>query len=313
MPRSVPARIAFAIALVSPITLIHYVTDVHAVELHNVYRRLYYIPIVLGAFAAGVRGGIGVAIVAILGYLPHAFFSSHPDPAPALDKALEMVLYVAIGTLTGWLVEQQRKVEEALQRSLSERDALEEQLVRAGKLTALGELSAGLAHEIRNPLASILGAAESLTGELDPGDRKYRLGQLMIREVHRLNGVVSRFSTFARSAPVEKSMVDVMELAREVCDLSEAEAQARGIDVEVGDETLSLEADGETGHAGAPERAVERIRSRGRGRRPPRRDRGTGPHGRRTTIRMRVRQRQRARAGIGRGGADLRPIRDNSR
>lgn len=226
-------RFVFAITLVVPITLIHFATDHHLVELHNVYRRLYYIPIVLGAFAAGIRGGLGVAVAATLGYLPHAFFAEHHDPAPAIDKLLEMVLYLAIGVLTGWLVEQQDRVREQLESALSERNALESQLVRAGKLSALGELSAGLAHEIRNPLASILGAAESFVGDLEPGHPKHLLGELMIKEVHRLNGVVTRFASFARAEPMKRIATDLMGLAAEVVELTRAEAESRNIDIDL--------------------------------------------------------------------------------
>ncbi len=238
-------RFVFAIVLVVPITLIHFATDHHLVELHNVYRRLYYIPIVLGAFAAGMRGGLGVSIIATLGYLPHAFFAEHHDPAPAIDKLLEMVLYLAIGVLTGWLVEQQERVRKQLERALTERNALETQLVRAGKLSALGELSAGLAHEIRNPLASILGAAESFVGDLEPDHPKHRLGELLIKEVHRLNGVVTRFGSFARSEPMKRVTTNLMGLAADVVELTQAEAESRNIHVALRDECVEADVDPE--------------------------------------------------------------------
>lgn len=238
-------RFVFAIVLVVPITLVHFTTDHTMVELHNVYRRLYYIPIVLGAFAAGIRGGVGVAVAATLGYLPHAFFAEHHDPAPAIDKVLEMILYVAIGALAGWLVEQQDRVRQQLERALAERNALESQLVRAGKLSALGELSAGLAHEIRNPLASILGAAESFVGDLDSAHPKHRLGELLIREVHRLNGVVTRFASFARAEPMRRVATDLMCLAGDVVELTRAEAESRSIDIALHDGHLVADVDPE--------------------------------------------------------------------
>ena len=90
-----------AIVCVIAITVAHYLTNTHAVPLHNLYRRLSYVPIVIAAFAYGIRGGVLTALVACLAYVPHAFFSHHRDPSPTIDKALELVLYVAIGAPSG--------------------------------------------------------------------------------------------------------------------------------------------------------------------------------------------------------------------
>jgi two-component system, NtrC family, sensor histidine kinase HydH len=219
------------------VTFFHYITDSYAVEFHNVYRRLYYIPIVLAAFSHGLKGGVGAAVVASLAYAPHAFFMAHSDPAPTLDKVLEMVLYVAIGGLTGWLVNRQSEIRQALERSLEERDVLEESLVRAGKLSALGQLTAGLAHEIRNPLASIMGSAEAVAAEFDEEHRKYRMGQLLLAEIDRLNRVVSDFLRFARPGEPQRVAVDPMELAGEVRELTAARAKHLQVDVELAADT----------------------------------------------------------------------------
>ena len=227
-----------ALALIVVVTVFHYVTDPQAVEFHNVYRRLYYIPIVLAAFAYGLPGGLVSALIACLAYMSHAFFMAHRDPSPALDKALEMVLYVGIGGLSGWLVGRQKEILRALERSLEERDALEESLVRAGKLSALGQLTSGLAHEIRNPLASIMGSAESLAEEFDEEHRKHRLAEVMLKEIDRLNSVVDDFLAFARPGEPEEGEADLAKVVEEVGELTEP--QARGGEVEV---TTDLEAE----------------------------------------------------------------------
>ena len=152
-----------SLGMTALITLAHYTTDSHDIAYHNVFRRLYYVPVVLAAFGWGLRGGLAVATLASLAYIPHAFFlEHHHDPAPAVDKILEIVLYLVVGAMTGWLVGRERRAVSRLEHLLEERAELEQELVRAGKLSALGELLAGVAHEIRNPLASIMGAAEAL-------------------------------------------------------------------------------------------------------------------------------------------------------
>lgn len=229
------------------VTVVHYITDSHAVAFHNVYRRLYYIPIVLAAFSHGLKGGVGAAVLASVLYIPHAFLMTHADPSPAIDKVLEMVLYVAIGGLTGWLVNRQTEIRHALERSLEERDALEESLVRAGKLSALGQLTSGLAHEIRNPLASIMGSAETIVAEFDEEHRKYRMGQLLLEEIDRLNRVVSDFLKFARPSEPQRTQVEPVALAREVRDLTAARARHAGVEVDLSatppDEVVWADAD----------------------------------------------------------------------
>ncbi|TDP63649.1 sensor histidine kinase [Bradymonas sediminis] len=226
-------RLWIAAILIVGLTVVHYITDSHAVAFHNVYRRLYYIPIVLAAFSWGVKGGVGAAVISSVFYIPHAFFMTHADPSPAIDKVLEMVLYVGIGGLTGWLVSRQNEIRRALERSLAERDMLEESLVRAGKLSALGQLTSGLAHEIRNPLAAILGSAETLVAEFDPSHRKYRMGQLLLQEIDRLNRVVSDFLEFARPGEPQQMEVNPVALAKEVFELTAARARELDIAVDI--------------------------------------------------------------------------------
>ena len=215
------------------ITSFHYLTDSHAVEFHNVYRRLYYIPILILAFSRGLPGGLIGALVVSVAYIPHAFLSHHADPAPTIDKVLEIVLYLVVGGLTGWLVGRQQKAQRALEREVEAREALERQLVRAGRLSALGQLTSGLAHEIRNPLASILGSAEALATEFGPEHRKHRMAQLLLKEINRLGRVVNDFLRFARPGSAERVRVDFSELAREVVELTSMQAESAGVQVGV--------------------------------------------------------------------------------
>jgi len=211
----------------------HYLTDMHAVGLHNTYRRLAYLPIVLAAFAYGTRGGLLMAAAATAVYLPHAFFSHHRDPSPDIDKLFEIALYFVLGGLTGWLVNRGRHARAALEQSLRERAALETELVRAGKMGALGHMAAGLAHEIRNPLNSIMGSAESLVAEFDESHRKHRMGSVLLREIDRLSRVVTDFVRFARPSEPARRPFDVAATARHVVELSQAEASSRNVAVSV--------------------------------------------------------------------------------
>ena len=212
---------------IAAITALHYLTSPHQAPLHDIYRRLYYLPIILAAFLHGLRGGLIAAIVVCLLYAPHAWAGalglhghlSH-DPATPTQKVLEMILYLAVGTVTGSLVSRlkgaQRRLEstaEDLEQSIARLRRAEEDLVREAQLAAVGRLSAGLAHEIRNPLASIKGSAELLADDFGVEHPKRRLLQVLVDEAVRLNDVLTRFLAFARPAPMQReSMVVAAEL-----------------------------------------------------------------------------------------------------
>ncbi|MFH1144663.1 MAG: ATP-binding protein [Candidatus Eisenbacteria bacterium] len=193
---------------IAAVTALHYLTGAHAHQQHDIYRRLYYLPIILAAFLHGLRGGGIAAVIVCLAYVPHAMGYISHDPASSMQKILEMVLYLAVGLITGGLVSRlkgtQHRLEDTaldLRASLDRLRAAEEKLVQEARLAAVGRLSAGLAHEIRNPLASIKGSAEILADDFPATHPKRRMLQVLIDEAVRLNEVLSRFLTFARPAP----------------------------------------------------------------------------------------------------------------
>jgi signal transduction histidine kinase len=188
-----PGTIALMIVAVS---LMHYSTAIHIHEAHGIYRRLYYFPILLAAFRYGRRGGLAAAFATCAFYAPHAFGLIGFDPAFALEKSLEMVLYFAVGLVAGVLVDREHATQRSLRRTLEDRDRMASQLLRSERLAAVGRLSAGLAHEIRNPLASINGAAEVLGDDFPAGHPKARLAAILRDESRRLNDVLTRFLTF---------------------------------------------------------------------------------------------------------------------
>ena len=231
--RPAAVMLGIALVLIALITTVHSLTDMTHVAFHNVYRRLYYIPILIMCFSHGLRGGLVSATLTSAAYAPHAFFMMHRDPSPTVDKILEIVLYLIIGGLTGGLVSRQKKVQQALTHSLLEKEVLEKQLVRAGKLSALGQLTAGLAHEIRNPLASILGSAEALSTEFDKTHRKYPMGQILLKEIHRLNRVVNDFLQFSRVKEPKADVMDLLQVINQVVELTHNQAKNSKVQVNI--------------------------------------------------------------------------------
>ncbi|OGO77416.1 MAG: hypothetical protein A2Y23_08420 [Clostridiales bacterium GWB2_37_7] len=104
-------------------------------------------------------------------------------------------------------------------RSVKEIQQFEESITRAKNLTSLGELSAGMAHEIRNPLTSIKGYAQYIKSELTDKPELLSDVSTIICEVDRLNGIIDRFLIFARPNHPELQSEDINSLLRRVLEL----------------------------------------------------------------------------------------------
>lgn len=108
---------------------------------------------------------------------------------------------------------------------------LEEQLKRADRLAAIGELASGMAHEIRNPLASISGSVQLLMEGRHVSEEDRRLMGIVVKEASRLSALLTDFLVFARPAPPQFEAVDVSVLLDELTDVVAGDARFAGIDI----------------------------------------------------------------------------------
>ena len=106
-------------------------------------------------------------------------------------------------------------------QDLSSIKRMEQRVRQADRLATIGRLSANIAHEIRNPLASLAGAIEALARELPPDSGRDRLVEIVLRESDRLNHIIRDFLEYARPAPMTPHFIDLTELLEEVLVLVE--------------------------------------------------------------------------------------------
>lgn len=117
-------------------------------------------------------------------------------------------------------------------QDLTRLKAMEEQLRRDEKLKALGELSVGIAHEIRNPLASISGSIQVLEGELDMSGENRRLMEIVLRETERLNLLITDFLLFAKPAQENRYRVELDRIIADTLEVFGNSPEANSIRIE---------------------------------------------------------------------------------
>ncbi len=124
---------------------------------------------------------------------------------------------------------------------------MEDQVRRQERLATVGSLAAGIAHEIRNPLASLSGSIQVLQGELDlKGDNKH-LMEIVVREADRLNTIIKEFLEYARPKSASSEQILISSVLAETCTLLKNCKEFRdGLSIVCDtDKNISIQGDGQ--------------------------------------------------------------------
>lgn len=117
-------------------------------------------------------------------------------------------------------------------QDLTELRAMEEAVQRSKRLADLGEVAAGLAHELRNPLAAISGCVELLGGTKGLSEEDQRILGIVLRETSRLDQLLGRFLQFSRPTPPQRRPVDLAAVVAETVDVFAGDPTAAGVAIE---------------------------------------------------------------------------------
>jgi signal transduction histidine kinase len=142
-----------------------------------------------------------------------------------------MIFVVIIALLSMWLLYHDQN------RHLAGVVDMERRLEKAERLSALGQLAAGVAHEIRNPLNAISMATQRLKRDFTPLDIGktedfQNLSGVIKDEIKRLNGIIEEFLSFSKSRRLALSYFSLTEVLQKIVNLIREEASARGITIE---------------------------------------------------------------------------------
>jgi signal transduction histidine kinase len=236
------------------VSVAHYLTPASYFHWHVVYQRLYYLPILFGAFRFGLRGGVSLAILTSVLYIPHIVLHWGHAPLYRINQFAEIMMFFVIGTIAGVLSdrirrerEQHRRTAEELARAYEQLQQTFERLRLLDRLSALGTLSAGMAHEIKNPLGSIMGSIEILEAAVPEGDERQEFVRILRKEIQRLSGIVSSHLDLVRPANPERQPHDPAQIARSVVELTRKQATNQGVELtlESADDLPTVMVDGQ--------------------------------------------------------------------
>lgn len=110
---------------------------------------------------------------------------------------------------------------------------MEMEVKKREKMAMIGELAAGMAHEIRNPLASLSGSMQILKQELSLNEEHGRLMDIALREMDRLNKTITDFLIYAKPVPLQKRLMNINDLLSDVVDLLKNSEILRNSDISV--------------------------------------------------------------------------------
>ena len=195
----------------------------HTGGINSSYYLIYYLPVVTAAMYSGPWGTLGwtaLCSAAYCSFLIPALQVYRLTASGAEELGIRVLFFFLAAILVNRFVMENREQAERYRLLAEQLAAANQQLERAQaearrseRLAALGQLTAGLAHEIRNPLGVIKGSAETLAQKLPAQDPvAMELAGYISSEVNRLNSLVSRFLDFARPLELKKQPAEIPPL-----------------------------------------------------------------------------------------------------
>ena len=222
------------------VSVLHYVTNPAQIVRHEILQHMYYVPVVLGGYWFGATGGLATAAFTSLLYLPHIRMTWADNYPYVVNQYADVLVFHVIGLTVGLLSTSQLRTAQRYQQAagdlrMANRELLEsfEHVRRADRLSSLGEIAAGLAHEVRNPLGSIQGAIEILRDRAQPDTPEAEFSQLALTELGRLNDLVSEFLSYARPRTPEAHATSLATVIEHVRALVGPQADQVNVSIEV--------------------------------------------------------------------------------
>jgi signal transduction histidine kinase len=198
----------------------------------SVFLFLYSLAVVNGGILLFRRGAGAAGLLSVAAYLGVNARALGAPPVDSVRLFTHGAAFAATAVLATYLAEQLRSAGQRLAERELDVSNLEAEVRRSQRLADLGRVAAGLAHEIRNPLASMSGSIELLRASPAVGEDERRLMGIVLREAGRLNDLVTQFLAFARPAAPVRRPTDLATLLSETLTVFRNDPKAAGLRLE---------------------------------------------------------------------------------
>ena len=203
------------------ISAVHIATNTNLLWIHEVLKRLYYVPIVVAGLHYGSRGAAATALLASALYLPHTLIGWDSWTTFAVGSYGELVTFNFVGVVTGVLAERLRAERNrlaasnvALSAAYGQLEASTAERIRAERLATAGQVAASVAHQVRTPLSAVHGCCEILGADYPVGHPRREFIDILTHEIARADAVIRTFLDVADPAPPRCGPADANDVAR---------------------------------------------------------------------------------------------------
>jgi signal transduction histidine kinase len=235
--RDVRWQKALIMAAILLLALSHWVIGGRDKQVHNLIYHLDFVPVLAAAMLFGWRSAVWTTLLTLGAELPHLWTVWAHDPTYRQDQIGEMLTSGMAGVVVGLLATREQRHRARLESATHELSEMNqklhdnmERLAKAERMYAVAQVSASLAHEIRNPLASISGAAGILRRRHASTENVDECLEIIEKESNRLNKLLANFLSFARPRAPRFQQTDLAAVIASTISLARHSGETNGID-----------------------------------------------------------------------------------
>jgi signal transduction histidine kinase len=208
--------VIFIIALTLVITYLHYSTLPGIHDLHNIFTELYYLPLLLGALAFGLKGAVLTFIFIAVLYVPFVIISWSATYLFVANKLLHALISVSFAILAGVIVDREKRHRQQLEKDRY--------------LTSLGQAATAIVHDLKNPIITISGFARRI--QEGKGDAK-SASQAILSSIQSMQMIVNDVLDFAKPIKLAFNEEDMRSVINKACDSCKTKAEDKEVDLSV--------------------------------------------------------------------------------
>ncbi len=198
------------------ITYLHYSTLPGIHDLHNIFAELYYMPLLLGALAFGLKGAVLTFIFVTALYAPYVLVNWEGTYLFISNKLLHALFSGSFAILAGYLIDREKMYREQVEKDRY--------------LAGLGQAAAAIVHDLKNPLITILGFAKRIQrrkGNIDTTT------QSIMDSAQDMQLIVHDVLDFAKPIRLEMEKADFGDVVNKACDACRTRADEKSVNLSV--------------------------------------------------------------------------------